>query len=72
MRKGWNIDHFESATGQDLDSELLPVPLSHLALSRDTLVSIVAGGYGRQSSEALRHWALRRGGSFLVPALLPG
>lgn len=40
----WEIDRYESATGQYLDSVLLPVPLSQVAVARDVLVGIVAGG----------------------------
>ena len=37
------IDRYESAAGQYLDSMLLPVPLSQFALARDALIGIVAG-----------------------------
>ena len=40
----WEVDRYESATGQYLDSVLLPVPLSRFALDRDGLIGIVAGG----------------------------
>ncbi|MCY4399490.1 MAG: hypothetical protein OXE96_09155 [Gemmatimonadetes bacterium] len=40
----WEIDRYESATGQYLDSMLLPVPLSQFAVGRDALIGIVAGG----------------------------
>ena len=40
----WEIDRYESATGQYLDSVLLPVRLSRFALARDGLIGIVAGG----------------------------
>ena len=40
----WEMDRYESNTGQYLDSVLLPVPLSRLALARDVLIGIVAGG----------------------------
>ena len=39
----WELDRYESATGQYLDSVLLPVPLSQFALARDALIGIVAG-----------------------------
>lgn len=40
----WEIDRYQAATGQYLDSVLLPVPLSRFALARDALIGIVAGG----------------------------
>ena len=40
----WEIDRYESATGQYLDSVLLPVRLSRFALARDGQIGIVAGG----------------------------
>ncbi|MDE2804586.1 MAG: hypothetical protein OXN18_05480 [Gemmatimonadota bacterium] len=40
----WEIDRYESATGQYLDSVLLPVPLSQFALAGDALIGVVAGG----------------------------
>ncbi len=40
----WEMDRYESTTGQYLDSVLLPVPLSRFALARDALIGIVAGG----------------------------
>lgn len=39
----WEIDRYESATGQYLDSMLLPVPLSQFALAGEALIGIVAG-----------------------------
>ena len=39
----WEMDRYESTTGQYLDSVLLPVPLSRFALARDALVGVVAG-----------------------------
>ncbi len=40
----WEMDRYQSTTGQYLDSRLLPVPLSRFALARDALIGIVAGG----------------------------
>ena len=40
----WELDRYESTTGQYLGSMLLPVPLSQLALTPEGFIGIVAGG----------------------------